>query len=113
MASLIRNLATLALLGLTAAVPTLEKRACPSLKPTYTPVMGSGYTATVIANGMKQPREIIFDPLGNLLVLDQGGVGVRWVPITDNGGLDVCGGTSKIIVSDSSVSIVPNSRAGY
>lgn len=113
MASPIRTLATLAFLGFTAAVPTLEKRACPSMRPTYAPVMGSGYTSTVIANGMKQPREIIFDPLGNLLVLDQGGVGVRWIQITDNGGLDVCGATPKTIISDSSVSIVPTRRAGY
>ncbi len=113
MASLIRTLVAFAFLGLTAAVPTLEKRACPSLKPTYTPVMGSGYTATVIANGMRQPREIIFDPLGNLLVLDQGGVGVRWVKITDNGGLDVCGATPKTIVTDSTVSIVANPGAAY
>lgn len=106
MASSIRNLVTLALLGFTTAIPTLEKRACPSLKAAHTPVMGSGYTSTVIANGMKQPREIIFDPLGNLLVLDQGGVGVRWVQITDNGGLDVCGTTQKTIVTDSSVGSV-------
>ncbi|KUJ15013.1 soluble quino protein glucose dehydrogenase [Mollisia scopiformis] len=103
MASPIGNLIALALLGFTAAVPTLEKRACPSMKAAYTPVMGSGYTATVIANGMKAPREIIFDPLGNLLVLDQGGLGVRWVQITDNGGLDVCGATAKTIVSDSTL----------
>lgn len=104
MASTIRNIVTLTFLAFAAAAPALEKRACPSLKASYTPVMGSGYTATVIANGMKTPRELIFDPLGNLLVQDQGGVGVRWIQITDNGGLDVCGSQMKTIVSDSSVS---------
>jgi glucose/arabinose dehydrogenase len=113
MASSLRNIVILAFLGFTAAIPALEKRACPSLKSQFTPVMGSGYTATVIANGMKQPRELIFDPLGNLLVQDQGGVGIRWVQITDNGGLDVCGTTMKTIVSDSSVSLVANPRAGH
>lgn len=101
----VRNIVILALAGLTIASPTLEKRACAALKAQFTPVMGSGYTSTVIANGMKIPREIIFDPLGNLLVLDQGGVGVRWIQITDNGGTDVCGSNAKTIVSDSSVSI--------
>jgi glucose/arabinose dehydrogenase len=103
MVLLSNTLAIMAVLGLASAVPELEKRACPAIAPAVKPVMTSGYTATVIMKGLKTPREMVFDPLGNLLVVQQGGGGLVRVVLTDNGGLDVCSASSKTLVADATV----------
>ncbi|KAE9372455.1 soluble quino protein glucose dehydrogenase [Stipitochalara longipes BDJ] len=93
----------MALLGFASAVPELKKRACPATAPQVKPVMASGYTATVVAKGLKTPREMVFDPLGNMLVVNQGGGGVSRITWTDNGGLDVCSASITQIINDATL----------
>ncbi|KAF4619014.1 hypothetical protein G7Y89_g14831 [Cudoniella acicularis] len=100
MALIVRSFTLLTILGFTTAAPELKKRACPSIAPAFAPTMASGYTAKVVMNGLKTPREMVFDPLGNLLVVEQGGGGVRLIKLTDNGGTDVCSASSKTLIND-------------
>ena len=95
--------ALVAVLGITNAAPELKKRACPVTAPKVKPVMASGYTSAVVMNGLKTPREMVFDPLGNLLVIEQGGGGLRRIVLSDNGGIDVCSASSKTLVADATV----------
>lgn len=97
------SLAFVAILSLTNAAPELKKRACPVINPTVKPVFASGYSAQVVIKGLKTPREMVFDPLGNLLVIEQGGGGLRRIVLTDNGGIDVCSASSKTLVADATV----------
>lgn len=103
MVLLSNGLAVMALLGLASAVPELRKRACPATAPQVKPVMASGYTATVVAKGLKTPREMVFDPLGNMLVVNQGGGGVSRITFTDNGGSDICSSSVKQLINDNTV----------
>lgn len=108
MVLLSNSFAFMALLGLTDAVPEVKKRACPAVAPTIKPVMSGGYTATVVAKGFKTPREMVFDPLGNMLVVNQGGGGVSRITWTDNGGLDVCSSSIKTLINDATVCAFPH-----
>jgi glucose/arabinose dehydrogenase len=103
MVLLSNNFAIVALLGLASAAPELKKRACPAVAPQVKPVMSGGYTATVVAKGFKTPREMVFDPSGNMLVINQGGGGLSRITWTDNGGLDVCSSSIKTLVNDATV----------
>ena len=104
MSFLLRSVAIMAVIHLATALPQLEKRACAVINPQARPVLASGYTATVVTKGLKTPREIIFDSLGQLLVVEQGGGGVRLIKLTDNGGTDVCVASSKTLINDATVS---------
>jgi glucose/arabinose dehydrogenase len=104
------SLAIMALLGFASAVPELKKRACPATTPQVKPVMASGYSATVVAKGLKTPREMVFDPLGNMLVVNQGGGGVSRITWTDNGGLDVCSVSITQIINDATVCVALDSK---
>lgn len=104
MVSFVRVVAILALSYVATAHPHLEKRACAVINPTVKPNMASGYTALVVMKGLRTPRELIFDQLGQLLVVEQGGGGVRLIKLTDNGGTDVCVASSKTLINDATVS---------
>ncbi len=104
MVFLVRIVAIVAMTGLATALPQLQKRACTVINPQVRPVLASGYTANVVMKGLKTPREIIFDSLGQLLVVEQGGGGVRLIKLTDNGGTDVCVASSKTLINDATVS---------
>lgn len=105
MAPLLTNFVAMAVLGLAVAAPQVEKRACAKINPTATPVMASGYTANVVINGLKGPRDMLFDTLGNILVIEQNGGGIKQIKLTDNGGLDVCASSSKTLVADATVNL--------
>ena len=64
--------------------------------------MASGFTSKVLLSGLRSPRGIVFDTAGNLLIVEQGGGGVRLVTLAESGG-SVCVTTSKQIIADSSV----------
>jgi hypothetical protein len=70
------SFAVMAVLGLTSAASERMKRVCPAIAPAAKPVMASGYTATVVMKGLKASRDVVFDLLGNLLVVEQGGGGL-------------------------------------
>lgn len=65
--------------------------------------MFGGYTASVVARGFKTPGEMVFDPLGNMLVVNQGGVGALGITWTDNGSLVVCSSSIKTLINDATV----------
>lgn len=58
------------------------------LTPSYpAPVVGSGWTARLIVTGLKDPRGLLFDSSGNLLIVEQES-GIRRLSFTDGG--DTC-----------------------
>ncbi|CAK7225740.1 hypothetical protein SCUCBS95973_005965 [Sporothrix curviconia] len=60
---------------------------CPTiLMPSYDlPVVGSGWTAQLIASGLTSPRRLLFDSNGSLLVVEAG-KGITRLTLTDHGG---------------------------
>lgn len=76
---------------------------CATINPANAPTWGSGFSGRVVMNGLKSPRGLVFDSAGNLLVVESSNGGVRWIKLTDNGGTDVCVGSSKQLISDRSV----------
>jgi glucose/arabinose dehydrogenase len=97
----------LAMLSLQAAA-----QSCPTLSPvTGQPQLAPGYQVSVAMNGLKRPRSIIFDSKGNLLIVEQSGIGVRWVQLQDNGGLDICAAQQKQLITGGAVS-APFSSSG-
>lgn len=89
--------AMLQAVGVTAQCPKV-------LKPSYpAPVVGTGWTAQLVADGLKSPRGILLDSAGHLLVVEQG-TGIRRLTWKDHGG-------TCLEVSDSS-SVVENSDVG-
>lgn len=91
---------------LTAALAQAQTPACPNnLRTTYpAPVPADGWHARVVANKeMKQPRSILFDTEGALLVLDQN-VGVLRMTLEDHGGSCVVVKNVTSVVRDENVS---------
>lgn len=80
---------------------------CATINPAYAPTWGSGFSGRVVMNGLRTPRGLIFDSLNNLLVVESGGAGVRYIKLTDNGGTDVCVASSKQLIPERGVSKVP------
>lgn len=78
--------------------------ACPTvLTPSYeAPVVGSGWTAQLIATNLTKPRGIIFDKSGALLVVQQGS-GIVRLRFTDHGGTCLVVNETKTIVENSDV----------
>ncbi|KAF2827652.1 soluble quino protein glucose dehydrogenase [Ophiobolus disseminans] len=76
---------------------------CATINPAQAPTFASGYSGRVVINGLKTPRDIIFDKQGNLLTTEQGSYGVNYIQLTDNGDTDVCVNSSKQLISDATV----------
>lgn len=78
--------------------------ACPTvLTPSYdAPVVGSGWTAQLIATGLDSPRSITFDQNGALLVVQQGS-GIVRMTLTDNGGTCLAVNETSTVVENSDV----------
>lgn len=103
--SSIRSIVILAtLLQSSLAVP----QACSVITPAATPVFASGYSGRVVVNRLKSPRGIMFDTKDNLLIVEQGGGGIRRITFTDNGGTDICIKSSTQIIKDNTVSPLPS-----
>lgn len=83
---------------------TVAGQSCATINPAYAPTWGAGFSGRVVMNGLKSPRGIIFDSMNNLLVVEAGGAGVRYVKLTDNGGTNVCVGSSKQLIPERGVS---------
>lgn len=86
-----------------AFAPSALSQSCATINPAYAPTFGSGFSGRVLVNGLKSPRGLIFDTLGNLLVVESGGSGVRYIKLTDNGGTDVCVASSKQLIPERGV----------
>lgn len=80
--------------------------ACPTvLTPSYeAPVVGSGWTAQLIATDLKTPRSITFDQNGALLVVQQGS-GIVRLTLTDNGGTCLAVNKTSTVVENSDVGV--------
>lgn len=86
----------------TAQSTTSAAGACPTvLTPSYDPpVVGSGWTAQLIATGLNEPRSIVFDQNGALLVVQQGS-GIVRMTLTDNGGTCLAVNETSTVVENS------------
>jgi glucose/arabinose dehydrogenase len=84
-------------------LPQAFAQTCATINPANAPTFASGYSGRVVMNGLRAPRGLIFDNEGNMLVTEQGGGGVRYIQLTDNGGTDVCVQSSKQLIADSTV----------
>ncbi|TDZ61059.1 L-sorbosone dehydrogenase [Colletotrichum trifolii] len=73
---------------------------CPNLTPVSQPALAPGYSSKLVMNGLSAPRSLLFDDLGNLLIAEQGGTGVQYVKLTDNGGVDVCAASQKLLIAN-------------
>lgn len=80
--------------------------ACPTvLTPSYeAPVVGSGWTAQLIATGLTKPRSLTFDQNGALLVVQQGS-GIVRITLTDDGGTCLAVNDISTVVENSDVGV--------
>jgi hypothetical protein len=68
----IRNNLQVYLAASSALLRTAGAANC-NLKPSYAaPVVSNGWQAQLVANGLTNPRGVLFDSCGNLLVVQQG-----------------------------------------
>lgn len=90
----------------TAQSATSAASACPTvLTPSYeAPVVGSGWTAQLIATGLTKPRSLTFDQSGALLVVQQGS-GIVRLTLTDNGGTCLAVNDTSTVVENSDVGV--------
>lgn len=73
------------------------------LTPDYSaPVVGSGWSYQLIANGLDRPRSIIVDEQGALLVLDAG-AGVKRLTFDDDGPICLSRRDEKVVVESAEV----------
>ncbi|KAK4222954.1 soluble quino protein glucose/sorbosone dehydrogenase [Podospora fimiseda] len=76
--------------------PEVSAQSCPGVNGRYQPRMGSGYRVSVLATGLRQPRHLVIDSAGNLLVAEGGSQNVRRIVLQDNG-QNVCAGSSSTL----------------
>ncbi|KAI1408618.1 soluble quino protein glucose dehydrogenase [Hypoxylon sp. FL1857] len=75
---------------------------CTTLNPSAQLKIADGYTAKVVLNGLRGPRDIVFDTAGNLLVSEQRTAGIRRIVLTESDG-NVCAASSSQLIPDSSL----------
>ena len=61
------------------------------------PSVASGYQAALVATGVRNPRGIVFDSVGNLLVV-QSGTGIASLQLQDNGGTCISVKSQKTVL---------------
>lgn len=86
----------------TASTTTTSATSCPKvLTPSYdAPVVGSGWTAQLIAQGLQSPRSLVFDTNGALIVV-QKGAGLLHMTLDDLGGTCLVVNQTKTLVDNS------------
>ncbi|KAL6705283.1 hypothetical protein ACN47E_007093 [Coniothyrium glycines] len=90
-------------LAVATLITTATAQTCSAINPAQAPAFASGYSGRVVINGLRTPRSIIFDNQGNLLTTEQGGYGVRYIQLTDNGGTNICAKSNKQLIADSTL----------
>ena len=105
MAGLKSLLALLLIARVSVHAQTSTAAACSStIAPQHAPTVAAGWTAQVVASGLRDPRGIIFDQEGHLLVVQQG-YGISSLTLTDDEGACVrATGNATDIIVDSAVS---------
>jgi glucose/arabinose dehydrogenase len=80
----VRNNLQICLAAGTALIRAAWAASC-TLKPSYAaPVVSNGWQAQLVANGLTDPRGVLFDSSGNLLVVQQG-AGIMHLEFDDGG----------------------------
>lgn len=94
----------LAVLTLWRSSLVRAQSSCPTiLRPSYNaPVVGSGWTAQLVVQNLSDPRGILFDSAGNLLVVEQG-KGITRVSFDDRGGTCLVVNGTQTVVDDTGV----------
>src|SRR5271167_2504021 len=70
----------------TLAQTTASPSPCPTISPAYpSPILASGWEAQLVVRGLNNPRGILFDSNGHLLVV-QSGNGIINLEFTESGG---------------------------
>lgn len=78
------------------AKPIAPQKAAPSVAP--------GFRVEVVANGLRDPRSLLFDQQGGLLVVEQGR-GISRLSLTGDGACVQVEGQAQNVVQDDSVSL--------
>jgi len=86
---------------LTSLVPEVAAQTCATMTARFQAKMGPGYKSSVIATGLRQPRHIVVDSAGNLLVAEGGSGSIRRLVLSDNGD-SVCVQSNTALTSDRS-----------
>ncbi|KAL2136449.1 hypothetical protein VTI74DRAFT_3682 [Chaetomium olivicolor] len=87
----------------TTSPSTTEKTCATILAPSYTPpVVADGWSAQLVATGLKSPRGIKFDSKGGLLVVEAGS-GLRHLTLQDSGGTCVSVKNSTSVFTDEKI----------
>ncbi|KAL2268449.1 hypothetical protein VTJ83DRAFT_3295 [Remersonia thermophila] len=79
-------------------VPEVAAQSCSGVNGRFQPRMGSGYRYSVLATGLRQPRHLVVDSAGNLLVAEGGTQSVRRLVLQDQGNI-VCVQSNTQVVS--------------
>ncbi|KAH6715114.1 hypothetical protein BKA61DRAFT_643028 [Leptodontidium sp. MPI-SDFR-AT-0119] len=97
---------SLSILTIVVAIFTTSSngQTCANINPGQgAPVAAAGVQTRVVMNGLRSPRGMVFDTAVNLLVVEQGGGGIRYIKLTDNGGTNVCVASSKTLIADNTL----------
>jgi len=84
---------------------TATAQTCLTPTSRFNPQMATGWTANLLINGLKAPRTMVFDQLGNMLVLEQG-TGVKQIKFAAPGCDYVCAVSSQTVLTDPTVSAI-------
>lgn len=92
------------LLGFASVVLAQSSSSCPSpIAPAQgAPSVAPGFRVSVVANNLREPRGILFDTSGGLLVVEQGH-GIVRLPLSGNGNCVRQNGATVRVVDDDEV----------
>jgi hypothetical protein len=76
---------------------------CITPTPRFTAQMETGWVSTLLVDGFKDPRAMVVDQVGNMLVVEQGG-GVKQIKFMEQACNYVCAISVKDVLKDSTVS---------
>lgn len=100
----LKHLIALTSIVLTARAQTTASACQSSIAPQHAaPSVAPGFRVEVVANGLRDPRGILFDSEGGLLVVEQGH-GISRLRLTGDGACVKVEGDVQSVVQDTSVS---------
>lgn len=73
----------------------------------FQPQMAAGYQSRAIFSGLRQPRHMVVDSQGALLIASMGAVGIQHFRFTDNGGTNICVSAQRDLISNTDVCPCP------
>lgn len=77
-------------------------QSCSGVTARFTPKMSSGYKVSLLATGLQQPRHIVVDTAGNLLVAEGNSGTVQRLVLQEQGDI-VCVSSKTAVTTDRSV----------